>query len=177
MASISRKLIFAIVLLGCTVLSCGAAEEKPKSGEAAAVSGDDMKMTGDSARPAGQITFPSGRVFYVDLALTLAEQARGYMWRKNISPEEGLLFIYQRPAIRKFWMKNCLTAMDMIWLDRDGVVIAIEHSAPPCTEDPCQNYGPDLPSFNVLEVAPGVSLEEDLEPGDRLTIVTDRHRP
>ncbi|NIP97438.1 MAG: DUF192 domain-containing protein, partial [Akkermansiaceae bacterium] len=61
------------------------------------------------SRPAGQVTFPSGRVFHVDLALTWADQARGYMGRREILPEEGMLFVYDRPGVRKFWMKNCLT--------------------------------------------------------------------
>lgn len=179
MRYLARKLIVVLALLGSSVPSCGAAVENPADGKSpvASASADAGEKGAEAPRPAGQVTFPSGRVFYVDLALTLAEQSRGYMWRKTISPEEGLLFMYDRPGIRKFWMKNCLTAMDMIWLDRDGGVIAIEHSAPPCTEDPCENYGPDQPSFHVLEVAPGVSREEGLKPGDRLSMVTDRHRP
>lgn len=179
MGRILRKAAFMVALLGCGALACSAAAENP-AGEAAQVSngsGDRGGRIAEAQRPAGRITFPSGRVFYVDLALTLAEQQRGYMWRKTIAPEEGLLFIYERPGIRKFWMKNCLTAMDMIWLDRAGRVIAIEHSAPPCEADPCPSFGPDQPSFNVLEVAPGVAREEGLEPGDQLSIVTDHHRP
>jgi uncharacterized membrane protein (UPF0127 family) len=179
MRSILQEIVFLVALLGCGVSACSAAAETAV-GEAAPVasaSGAPGNRAVETQRPAGQVTFPSGRIFYVDLALTPAEQSRGYMWRKTITPEEGLLFIYDRPGIRKFWMKNCLTAIDIIWLDGDGRVITIEHSAPPCKADPCPSFGPDQPGFDVLEVAPGVAREEGLQPGDQLSIVTDRQRP
>ncbi len=127
--------------------------------------------------PAGQVTFPSGRVFFVDLALTLEQQARGYMGRKAIAPEEGLLFLYKRPGVRTFWMKNCLTELDIVWLDSEERVVYIEHSTPPCRVDPCPSYGPAQPTSSVLEVAGGTTAREGLRPGDRLLIVTDLERP
>jgi len=127
--------------------------------------------------PAGQVTFPSGRVFFVDLALTLEQQRRGYMGRKLIAPEEGLLFLYDRPGLRSFWMKNCLTDLDIIWLDGEDRVIYIEHSTPPCRFDPCPSYGPPQPALNILEIAGGTAAKEGLEAGDRLLILTDLNRP
>lgn len=127
--------------------------------------------------PVGQVTFPSGRVFFVDLALTLEQQARGYMGRKVIAPEEGLLFLYRRPGIRSFWMKNCLTALDIIWLDGEDHVVYIEHSTPPCRVGPCPSYGPDQATLNVLEIAGGTAAREGLKAGDRLLILTDLDRP
>ncbi len=127
--------------------------------------------------PAGQVTLPSGRVFFVDLALTREQQARGYMGRKVITPEEGLLFIYKRPGIRSFWMKNCLTDLDIIWLDSEDRVVYIEHSTPPCRVGPCPSYGPSQPTLNILEIAGGAAAREGLKPGDRLLILTDLKRP
>lgn len=127
--------------------------------------------------PAGQVTFPSGRVFSVDLALTLEQQRRGYMGRKVIAPDEGLLFLYNRPGIRSFWMKNCLTDLDIIWLDTEDRVLYIEHSAPPCRSAPCPSYGPAQPALNILEIAGGTAAREGLRTGDRLLIVTDLDRP
>lgn len=125
----------------------------------------------------GRVTFPSSRVFFVTLALTVEEQERGYMGRREIASDEGMLFVYKRPGIRRFWMKNCLIPIDMIWLDREDRVVAIEHAAPPCRADPCPLYGPRVPSYNVLEVNGGTATKEGLEPGDKLVVVTDRpHR-
>ena len=123
--------------------------------------------------PAGQVTFPSGRTFLVELARTPAEQARGYMGRAEIRPDEGLLFYNEAQGVRRFWMKNCLVPIDMIWLDSDHRVLAIEHAAPPCESDPCPAFGPFIPSYHVLEVAGGVAASEGLARGDRLHIVLD----
>ena len=129
---------------------------------------------GDAPTPAGQVTFPSGRTFLVELAVTPEEQARGYMGRREIRPDEGILFYGEAPRIRRFWMKNCLVPIDMIWLDRDYRVLAIEPEAPPCKKDPCPRYGPSMPSHHVLEVRGGVAAEEGLSRGDRLEVVTDQ---
>lgn len=123
--------------------------------------------------PAGQVTFPSGRTFLVELALTPAQQARGYMGRTEIRPDEGLLFYYKAPGVRRFWMKNCLVPIDMIWLDRYYRVLAIEHAAPPCESDPCPGFGPLAPSYHVLEVRGGVAASEGLTRGDGLHVVLD----
>ena len=130
-----------------------------------------------SAPRAGQVTFPSGRVFFVELAISSEEQARGYMGRREIGPEEGLLFHNQEPAIRRFWMKNCLVPIDMIWLDGEHKVLYIERSAPPCVADPCPSYGPFVPSLHVLEVAGGIAAEAGLAAGDHLEVVTDPTTP
>ena len=121
----------------------------------------------------GQVTLPSGREFLVSLAVTPEEQARGYMYQNHIPPDEGMLFVYEEAAVSNFWMKNTLVSLDIIWLDRENRVVAIEHSAQPCKEDPCPLYGPRIPTFSVLEVRGGIASEEGLETGDRLQIVTD----
>ncbi|MFQ5718444.1 MAG: DUF192 domain-containing protein [Acidobacteriota bacterium] len=125
------------------------------------------------ARPVGQVTFPSGRGFFVDLAITPAEQARGYMGRSEIRDDEGILFHGDGPRVRRFWMKNCLVPIDMIWLDQDYRVLFIEHSAPPCREDPCPGFGPLFPTTHVLEVKGGIAAAEKLAVGERLRVVTD----
>ena len=101
---------------------------------------------------------------------------RGYMERREILPDEGLLFINRSAAVRQFWMKNCLVPIDMIWLDGNDTVVAIEHSAPPCRQDPCPSFGPLVTTLDVLEVAGGIAAEEGLSAGDQLTIVTDVKR-
>ncbi len=112
-------------------------------------------------------------MFVLEVARTPEAQARGYMWRKEISADEGMLFPGSEPAIRKFWMKNCEVAIDMLWLDEAGRVLAIEHAAPPCRSDPCPVYGPDFASRDVLEVRGGEARRENLRVGDRIEIHAD----
>jgi len=166
-----------ILLLAACLTVCCSRQGRDVSAAQAGAPAQAVAADAVTPPPAGQVTFPSGRVFFVDLALTLEQQARGYMGRKALAPDEGLLFYYERAGVRAFWMKNCLTELDIIWLDDDDHVVYIEHSAPPCREDPCPSYSPGEPATNVLEVAGGTAPREGLKPGDRLEIVTDLKRP
>lgn len=127
--------------------------------------------------PMGEVTLPSGRVIYVSLAITPEEQARGYMGHREIPPDEGMLFLNRTPAVRHFWMKNCLVPIDMIWLTEDHRIAFIQHSAPPCASDPCPVFGPSTPTFDILEVRGGTAREKGLKMGDQLRVVTDGLEP
>jgi uncharacterized membrane protein (UPF0127 family) len=167
-------MVLLAVLAAC---SAEGGQGSPRRVAPAASSPAGSGQSGDERLPAAMVTFPSGRVFFAELAVTPDEQSRGYMGRSHIDPEEGLLFIYKRPGIRTFWMKNCLVPLDIIWLDADSRVVHIEHETPPCRRDPCPSFGPSVPTYNVLEVAGGVAREEALQPGDRLEVLTDPGTP
>jgi uncharacterized membrane protein (UPF0127 family) len=72
------------------------------------------------------------------------------------------------------WMKNCLVPIDMIWLNGQNRILAIEHSAPPCHREPCPAYGPFINTHTVLELRGGTAVEEGLKIGDNLEILTDQ---
>ena len=75
----------------------------------------------------GQATLPSGRVLVLEVRRTPEERARGYMGRAHVGDDEGMLFVHPEPAVRKFWMKNCLVSLDLIWMDADHRIVHIEH--------------------------------------------------
>ena len=89
---------------------------------------------------------PSGAVYRVELALTPEDQAQGLMFRENLAPLSGMLFVFARPAPHHFWMKNTMIPLDMIWMDEAGKVIFVSADTPPCKADPCPTYGPDSPA-------------------------------
>jgi hypothetical protein len=117
------------------------------------------------------VVFPDGWVVQVDLAITDDERARGLMFVKDLPPERGKLFLFERAEVRPFWMKNCSIPLDMIWLDASNRIVDITKQAPPCAEDPCPNYYPSAPALNVLEVAGGQADAHRLAAGDVLVFV------
>ena len=122
----SRILFLAAAQLAAT--AC--AEASGPAGERQTAAAPQPAVAAAQERRAGMATLPSGRGFLLELAITPEEQARGYMFRDEIRPDEGMLFLGSRPAIRRFHMKNCRVPIDMIWLDQDYRVVGIEHAAP-----------------------------------------------
>ncbi|MFQ5878198.1 MAG: DUF192 domain-containing protein [Acidobacteriota bacterium] len=118
-----------------------------------------------------EVRFPGGRVLVVEIADTPSRRARGYMFRKEIAADEGMIFVFPAPGFHTFYMKNTLVALDIIWMDEDFTVIHVESSVPPCEADPCPTYAPPRKARYVLEVKGGTARREGLAPGDRLGVV------
>jgi uncharacterized membrane protein (UPF0127 family) len=93
------------------------------------------------------------------------------MFREAVHPGEGLVFFMENLAIHSFWMKNCLTALDIMWLDENWRIVHIESDVPPCKKDPCPSISPLRASMYILEVGPGQVDQLGLAVGDRVTFV------
>jgi uncharacterized membrane protein (UPF0127 family) len=117
---------------------------------------------------------PSGSVYSVELARTPEEHQQGLMYRESLPPQHGMLFLFGEASVQKFWMKNTMIPLDMIWLDRDGRVVFVSADTPPCKADPCAGYGPDTPAVNVLEIAGGLAAKEAVKPGAVLKVLDVR---
>jgi uncharacterized membrane protein (UPF0127 family) len=109
-------------------------------------------------RPSGR---PEVRV-RVELARTPAERARGLMFREQLEPDAGMLFIYDEEQNLAFWMKNTLIPLDMIFISKDFQVVGIVENAAPQTET---SRRIDQPAQFVLEVNAGFAAANGIGPG------------
>ena len=66
----------------------------------------------------------------VELACTFAEQSQGLMFRKQLEKNHGMLFIFSRPQILSFWMKNTLIPLDIAYINSAGRIIDIQSMEP-----------------------------------------------
>ena len=115
--------------------------------------------------------FPSGAEFSLELAVTDRELQLGYMFREEVPAHEGMLFLFDATERHSIWMKNCVVALDIIWLDEDFRVVEIVAGAQPCPADgPCPSMQPMRASRYVLEIAGGRATEEKLVRGDLVII-------
>ncbi len=118
-----------------------------------------------------KVFLPGGQAITAELAVTDEEHAQGLMFREKILPDQGMLFVFSEESPHTFWMKNTLIPLDMIWLGRDRRIIHIVRNAPPCPEEPCPTYGPDVPILFVLELKGGQADAFGLKIGDRLEFI------
>jgi len=72
--------------------------------------------------------------FAVAIADTEQERARGLMFVRQMPRGSGMLFVYERPKTARFWMKNTLIPLDILFADASGTIRRIARMARPMSE-------------------------------------------
>lgn len=104
-------------------------------------------------------------LFTVEVADDSGERAQGLMNRTSMPRSAGMLFVFDSPGPRAFWMKNTLIPLDMLFVDRTGRIAHIHENAIPLDETPIPG-GDNV--FAVLEVNGGLSARFGIKEGDVL---------
>ena len=92
-------------------------------------------------------------VFSVELAITPEQRETGLMNRTNLPERSGMVFVFEQEDIYKFWMKNTLIPLDMIWLSSGMQVVDVQEAIPCTTPDAlCTIYTPKAPATYVVEI-------------------------
>ncbi len=105
-------------------------------------------------------------VIEAQVALTLAQQAKGLMFRRTLPQDEGMLFIYDNERELGFYMANCYLPLDMIFLDRDRKVVGIIKEAVPMDRT-IRSIG--RPAQYVLEVNGGFTSRHGIGVGTEIS--------
>lgn len=103
--------------------------------------------------------------FNVQIADDPEETARGLMFRPEIAPDFGMLFIFPEEGERSFYMRNTCASLDIIYVRRSGEIASIVRNATPFSLRSLPSNGPALA---VLEIAGGRARELGIEPGDKV---------
>ncbi len=112
-----------------------------------------------------RVIFPDGLAVHVEIASDDPTREQGLMYRDQLAPERGMIFIFPSSGVYPFWMKNTLIPLDMIWIDESKRVVHVAADVPPCRADPCPSYPPGASARYVLEVAGGVAAQHHLTTG------------
>lgn len=121
-----------------------------------------------TAPPRPVCTLPDGAVVRLELAITDQERELGLMFRDSLAEDAGMLFIFDSDARWPFWMKNTFLPLDVLWLDRAGVIVDLRIDVQPCRRDPCPSYAPRAPARAALELKAGVAAAHSLAIGQTL---------
>jgi hypothetical protein len=117
-----------------------------------------------------QVAFPeaSGRPKVdVEIVTTEREIQRGLMYRMTMPEDHGMLFRLDERRDHTFWMHNTCMALDMMFVDDDGMIVGIVEGAEPLT-DSTRSVG--CPSSWVLEVNAGWSRRHGVRAGQKMGI-------
>ena len=101
--------------------------------------------------------------FMVEEAKTLAQQARGMMWRESVDPDGGMIFEFDEPKIATIWMKNTAVPLDILFVRSNGKILKIEHNAQPYK---LRSASSEAVVAAVVELKGGRAMELGIEPGD-----------
>ena len=130
---------------------------------------------GPSPAPAAagpRVVLPSGAVFSLEIARTPEQIAQGLMFRESLAPSSGMVFLFDAPEPRSFWMKNCHFALDMVFARKDGTVVDVLEGVPPCEADPCPSYPSRAPADTVVELTAGEARRNGVVAGTRLRFLS-----
>ena len=66
----------------------------------------------------------------IEIADELHERQKGLMFRTTMPENEGMLFVYDAMAERRFWMKNTSIPLSIAYIDNTGVIVHIADMQP-----------------------------------------------
>jgi len=100
----------------------------------------------------------------VQVARSAQELETGLMFRRQMPPYEGMLFVFDRPGVQCFWMKNTLLPLTAAFIADDGSIVNLADMAP-MTEN---NHCSVKPVRYVLEVNQGWFAQHHISAGAKL---------
>ena len=101
--------------------------------------------------------------FRVEVASTPEEHARGLMYRSHLDADAGMLFVFDQPQVQRFWMKNTLIPLDMIFIGADHRIAGVVENAAPETET--ERMVPARSQY-VLEIGGGLASRLGIHAGE-----------
>ena len=124
---------------------------------------DPPAMTGVAGPSTGQITFETTpeTTYQVEVVDDRFEVTRGLMCRSSMKPDWGMLFLMENTRVQRFWMKNTLIPLDMVFIDSEWTVVGAV-SAEPLT---LSGRGVAEPSRFVLELNVDEARKRGIVPG------------
>jgi len=99
-----------------------------------------------------------------EVARTPKQTQTGMMFRKEMAPHEGMLFVFDALAPRCFWMKNTLLPLSIAYIADDGRIVDVLDMQPLSEASHCSSQ----PVRFALEMNQGWFAKRGIKPGFKL---------
>jgi uncharacterized membrane protein (UPF0127 family) len=111
-----------------------------------------------------------GQRFHIEVVDTEPLRQLGLMHRESLPPDQGMLFVFDRPQRLAFWMKDTLIPLDILYFDEQLRLVSVSRNVPPCKSAVCPNYPSAGPALYTLELNAGKAAELGVARGDVLLL-------
>ena len=98
------------------------------------------------------------------VAATPQQRSTGLMFRTQMPQHEGMLFVFEQPAVQCFWMKNTLLPLTAAFVADDGTLVNLADMQPRSLDSHCSTQ----PVRYVLEMNQGWFARRGLQAGSRI---------
>jgi uncharacterized membrane protein (UPF0127 family) len=139
--------LISVLLLGLLLLAGGCEEQSP------------------AGLPVVKMDI-GNRKFVIEVARSPAEQEKGLMKRDSMPDDHGMIFVFTRDEVRKFWMKNTRFPLDIVFLDGKGKVVSIHQMQ----AYDINETSSDVPARYAVELNKGMASDSGVKIGDMIDI-------
>ncbi|MBO4674747.1 MAG: DUF192 domain-containing protein [Elusimicrobiaceae bacterium] len=87
-------------------------------------------LAGCSSYQTRTVTLPDGFKVAARVADTPAKQEKGLMFVTDLPENRGMLFVFDQEQELRFWMKNTLIDLDMVFIGADKKVTSVAQQVP-----------------------------------------------
>lgn len=112
--------------------------------------------------------------FNLKVADTDKKRQQGLMFVKELKPDDGMIFVYPRDTELIFWMKNTFIPLDIVFLDKNYIVVGIIENMEPMggrtdlLDDELPRYTIKRKSRYAVELPSAAVKKYNINVGDKL---------
>jgi len=120
-----------------------------------------------------QLVFNNGVRLTVEVAKTEEQRSRGLMFRTQLAPDTGMLFIFPNEIPLGFWMKNTLLPLTIGYFNKKkvlGEILDMDPPIGPVRDEQLARYASKEPCLYALEVPRGWFAAKKIKPGATFTL-------
>lgn len=99
-----------------------------------------------------------------EVASNDAQRSRGLMFRKELAPNHGMLFVFEQPSVQCFWMRNTPLPLSIAFILDDGTITNIADMAPMTENSHCST----APVRFTLEMEQGWFTKRGIVAGKKI---------
>ncbi len=141
----TRLISIAILVAGCAHTACD--QQAPQSIDAPITASSHSDPSNNSHAHVEL----AGQTYSMEIAADPSSISQGMMGRTAFNEGGGMLFVFAKPNIQRFWMAHCLIDIDLIYLDGRGRIVSMHRMVrePPRRPNESLNaYYARMPSYS-----------------------------